>query len=118
MQKIILRIPGYMGHGFVEYAGVEIGALAVVKVRRDYSLYHAGTALCVQSLAPQRHKQKELIAFAQYIQEACPEAWEFVNTHADVFMNKNKHPGLVEQAVAHRAELLRVSGEYWKGIPK
>lgn len=118
MQEIILRVPGYMNRGFNEYKGVQIGALAVVKVHKDFLLCHADSALYVQSLAPQRHKRKELIAFAQYIQEACPEIWDFVNAHVDVFKNENKDPELVRAAIAHRAELLRVSGEYWKGIPK
>lgn len=116
MQEIILRVPGYMNRGFNEYKGVQIGALAVVKAYNDFSLYHADAALCVQSLAPQRHKRKELIAFAQYIQDACPEVWAFVNAHVDVFKNENKDPQLVKEAVAHRAELLRVAGEYWRAL--
>lgn len=41
-----------------------------------------------------------------------------MNAHVDVFKNENKDPELVKAAVAHRAELLRVSGEYWKGLTK
>lgn len=103
-----------------DYKGVQVGSLAVAKMvggrGASWWLYHAGSKLLVHSLVSKRDAKKaELIAFAEYIQEKLPSLWEWIDENADVFANKSQDNEKKQVAIAIRAELIKVSQEYWIG---